>query len=277
MFVRSTVATTRKLAFPCPHPARGLVLLPLLLLLFAISSRSAETSSPFSQEITKGESFLTNLFEPGLDLLPEYRGAKVYWLYHDNYLAAKVLKSPRPDLAARIEAAIRRFGVTNSGKIELLFNEAPNAFPFHTYQLLDVTNIAGKSIRTERIMDELLKGWDAYADLLLMAAIVKAETAPDEAKGYFSKAVGFWDGRGFVDPAFKHRNVYATYKLALAIMCADALNQTLPFRSEALQQLKKLQSPSGGWITDYDRGGKPRGMANVETTCLALLALRWFR
>jgi hypothetical protein len=35
-----------------------------------------------------------------------------------------------------------------------------------------------------------------------------------------------------------------------------------------------LQSPAGGWITDYDREGKARGLANVETTCLVLMALR---
>ena len=254
--------------------ARRFVLLPLLLALLVVSSRAAGSDSPFSREIIAGESFLTNLFEPGLDLLPEYREAKVYWLYHDNYLAAKVLKASRPDLATRIEAAIRGFGVMTSGKIEILFNEAPNGFPFRIYELLDVTNIAGKTIRTERVTGELLKGWDAYADLLLMAGIAKSKTAPDEAKDYFGKALALWDGRGFADPAFKHRHVYATYKLALAILCADTLNQNLPFRSEALQQLAKLQSASGGWITDYDRDGKPRGLANVETTCFALLALR---
>jgi len=277
MFARLIVRMICQFTSHRVHNGRRLARLPLLALLLALSSQAAHTNSPFSNEISRGESFLTNLFEPDLNLLPEYRGAKVYWLYHDNYLAAKVLKSSRPDLAGRIEASIRRFGVTNSGKIELLFNEAPKAFPFHTYQLLDVTNIAGKSIRTERIVDEVLKGWEAYADLLLMAGIAKSNTAPDEAKGYFNKALALWDGRGFVDPAFKHRRIYATYKLALAIMCADALNQNLPFRSEALQALKKLQSDSGGWITDYDRDSKPRGMPNVETTCLAILALRGFK
>ncbi len=228
---------------------------------------------PFSPEIASGERFLTNLFNPGLDLLPEYHGARVYWLYHDNYLAAKLLKSSHPDLASRIETAIHRFGVSRSGKIELLFGEATNAFPFRTYQLLDVTNIAGKVIRTERVTTNLLKGWDAYADLLLMAAIAKARNSHDQAKGYFDKALTLWDGHGFIDPAFKKNHLYATYKLALAILAANAVNQKLAFRSEALEQLRKLQSPTGGWITDYDRDGQPRGLANVETTCLVLMAL----
>lgn len=234
--------------------------------------QTAEAS--LSPEIASGQRFLTNLFDPTLDLLAEYRGAKVYWLYHDNYLAAKILKFSRPDLATRIEAAIHRFGVSQSGKIEILFNEAPGGFPFHTYELLGVTNIAGKIIRTERVTAKPLKGWEGYADLLLMAALAKEKTAPEEAKGYFERGLLLWDGRGFADPAFKANHLYATYKLALAIFTADLIHQPLPFRSDALQQLMKLQSASGGWITDYDHEGKPRGLANVETTCIALLALR---
>jgi len=233
--------------------------------------QAAEAS--FYRELTSGRRFLTNLFDRTLDLLPEYRGAKVYWLYHDNYLAAKVLKSSRPDLAARIEKAMQRFGVSHSGKIEILFDEAPNGFPFHAYELLEVTNVAGKIIRTERVTGKPLKGWDAYADLLLMAAMVKSKTAPEEAKNYFEKALALWDGHGFADAAFKKNHLYATYKLALAIFAADVTHQKLPFRSEALKQLLKLQSTAGGWITDYDSRGNPRGLANVETTCLALMAL----
>ena len=120
----------------------------------------------------------------------------------------------------------------------------------------------------------MLKGWDAYADLLLLAAIAESKTAPDEAKHHFHQALALWDGQGFADPAFKKQNLYATYKLALAIICADLLHEDLPMRSDALQQLRKLQSASGGWITDYDRAGKPHGFANVETTCMVLLPLQ---
>src|SRR6476660_6530184 len=70
----------------------------------------------FAAEIRKGEEFLAKLFEPGLDLLPEYKGAKVYWLYHDNYLAAKILGQRHPAVAKRIQASMQRFGVTHSGK-----------------------------------------------------------------------------------------------------------------------------------------------------------------
>ncbi len=246
----------------------------LCLLVPALPALQAADKLSFVREISAGERFLADLFDPGLDLLPEYAGAKVYWLYHDNYLAAKLLKPSHPALARRIETAMHNFGVSHSGKIEILFDEAPKAFPFRHYELLDVTNIASKLIRTERVTDKVLQGWDAYADLLLMAAIAKSRTAPQEAKRYFGQAITLWDGHGFADPAFKKGGFYATYKLALAIVSADVLKQKLPFRSLAIQQLTKLQSSTGGWITDYFPDGQPNGLANVETTCLALLALR---
>ncbi|HEX8916508.1 MAG TPA: hypothetical protein VF796_29420, partial [Humisphaera sp.] len=32
--------------------------------------------------VAAGRRFLESLFDPALDLLPEFRGAKVYWLFH---------------------------------------------------------------------------------------------------------------------------------------------------------------------------------------------------
>ena len=40
-----------------------------------------------------------------------------------------------------------------------------------------------------------------------------------------------------------------------------------------LERLLALQNDSGGWITDYDAMGRAIGLANVETTCMAILGL----
>jgi len=53
-------------------------------------------AAPPTEAIQKGRTFLVNLMDPDLGLLPEYRGASVYWLFHDNYLAAKVLAQSYP-------------------------------------------------------------------------------------------------------------------------------------------------------------------------------------
>ena len=88
--------------------------------------------------------------DPAVGLLPEFRGSNVYWLYHDNYLAAKVLDRTEPDLAGKIRDAIKGFGVTNSGKIEILFGEATKPLPFRHYKLEDVKRIGEKVIKTEQ-------------------------------------------------------------------------------------------------------------------------------
>ncbi len=224
--------------------------------------------------IARGREFLAGMFDSSLDLLPEYRGAKVYWLFHDNYLAAKLLDSSRPELSAKIRAAIATRGAKHSGKIEILFGEAPNPLPFRHYVLSNVVVIDGKTIRTEVVTDRVLKGWEEYADLRLFAAIAQARSAPAEARRDFDRAAAMWDGRGLNDRVTQHGKRYATYKLALFLIADARLQAKSPLAPAVQRQLLALQHRDGGWITDYDSDGKPRGLANVETTCMALLALQ---
>src|SRR4051812_5803907 len=67
------------------------------------------------ESVARGRRFLSKLLDPDLGLLPEYAGAKTYWLYHDNYLAAKVLEDEDPKTAATIRAAIKSHGASKSG------------------------------------------------------------------------------------------------------------------------------------------------------------------
>ncbi|PYJ07944.1 MAG: hypothetical protein DME25_02670 [Verrucomicrobia bacterium] len=249
------------------------ILIPVLSL--HAGSASAAAGEP-TQQIQRGESFLTNLFDASLHLLPEYPGCSTYWLFHDNYLAAHLLEKTRPDLSRRIRATLARFGVTNSGKIEIVFGEAQQPLPFRTYVLTNVAVLEGKTVRTELVTTNILSGWDEYADLLLLASLVEAGSAPAKARKEFDRAVAMWDGEGFMDRATKATGVYAAYKLALYLIAADRLHVWAPPRDEAIARLLAMQSPEGGFKTDY-KAGKPLGAANVETTCLSLLALRTLR
>jgi hypothetical protein len=221
----------------------------------------------------QGCRFLIDLFDPKVDLLPEFPGSKTYWLFHDNYLAAHMLAEARPDLAHRIKLAIAKFGVTHSGKIEILFNESSQALPFRVYQLTDVSFIDGKRIRTESLTTNLLNDWEAYADLLLLASIAQAKDEPVQARRRFDQAWALWDGQGFKDRAARSMGIYSTYKLALHLIAAERLSVAPADVETVRKRLLSLQSKGGGWITDY-KDGQPVGLANVETTCLAILALQ---
>src|SRR5438445_2260494 len=178
----------------------------LWILVLALSSRAgaaATAEGNIAQRLQRGESFLTNLFDSRLQLLPEYPRSSTYWLFHDNYLAAHLLARTRPDLSRRIRSALAQFGVTNSGKIEIVFGEARQPLPFRTYALTDVAVIAGKTIRTELVTTNILSGWNEYADLLLLASLAQAGSAAAEARKNFDKAAAMWDGEGFNDAATK--------------------------------------------------------------------------
>ena len=217
--------------------------------------------------------FLLDLLDPELDLLPEYSGAKDYWLFHDNYLAAKVLREPHPDISQRITRAMKAFGGERSGKIEILFDEAATPLPFHLPELTTVKTIGDKQIRTEVLTDKIAAGWENYADLLFFATLAERTNDPKIAAVHFHQALSMWDGKGFMDAATRAMQVYAAYKLALALIVSKKLNQPLPMDKIIWTQLQSLRHTSGGFITDYDRDGKPNGVPNVETTSIIIHAI----
>ena len=219
----------------------------------------------------RGRRFLESLFDPDLDLLPEFKGAKVYWLFHDNYLAAKVLAGSHPALARRIAAAIGRFGIDHSGKIEILFGEAKRPLPFRQYELVNVRRVGEKIVKTEVVKDVVLRGWEEYADLLFLAAM--AEPDPQKARRHFDDGMKTWDGSGFRDLAAAKHHLYSTYKLALGLLAAAKFGVKPAARPAIIGRLRELQTPEGGWVTDYDEHRRPVGVANVETTCLSILGL----
>jgi len=223
-----------------------------------------------SERIKRGEQFLEGLFDPSLGLLPEYPGSKTYWLYHDNYLAANLLEKSHPDISRRIRASISGFRVLGSGKIEIVFGEVLNPLPFRGYELIEVATMGDKVIKTERVTNEVANGWRRYADLLLLASMAKFGRA---ARKDFFAAEDMWDGAGFLDVVARHTGIFATYKLALYLIAARRLR--IPPIPEVFSFLKRMQNSEGGWITDYKNAPtSPVGFANVETTGLALLALK---
>lgn len=246
----------------------------LILTAITFSASNGRTTSLPSEAVTKGRTFLVNLFEPDPGLLPEYRGANVYWLFHDNYLAAKVLEKSNPEIADNIMAAIQRESAVATGRMGLLFGETNNAWPFREFKLVDVRQLGNKTIRNEIESDRLLAGWENYADLLLIASIAEANRGHSSAAHrYWEAALQMWDGKGFFDAAAKHDGRYSTYKLGLALLAARRLSPRGQQPQGLREKLLTLQDSSGGWITDYDAAGNKIGLANVETTCLAILGV----
>ena len=75
----------------------------------------------------------------------------------------------------------------------------------------------------------------------------------------------------------KHDLRYATYKLGLALLAANRLSPPAKLPHGMMDKLLSLQDDTGGWITDYDAADKKIGLANVETTCFAILGIDAYR
>lgn len=235
------------------------------------SSRLARADE--ADPATNGRRFLAGLYDPELKLLPEFPGSKVYWLYHDNYLAAKMLTRFDPERSRAIREAIRRFGVTSSGKIEILFDEADHPLPFRHYRLDEVARVGDKVVKTEVAGNAIHLDWQRYADLLFLASISEASKDRDIALSHFEAGLKTWDGTGIRDQVNSTKGIYATYKLALALIAARRLGRESGELASIRRRLLKMQRADGGFVTDYDRAGNRVGQANVETTSLAIMAI----
>lgn len=235
--------------------------------------RADQVSRAETEAVTAGRRFLLGLFDADLGLLPEFAGSETYWLYHDNYLAAKVLRRTEPAVADRIEAAMRGYGVTGSGKIEIVTGEAERPLPFRDYELKEVARRGSKVIKTEIVTDRPLAGWEQYADLLFLAAMATSKEDGDEAKRLFAAGAKTWDGKGFADRVVGVNGIYATFKLALALIARQAIGAEFEAAEDVRKRLLAMQNEQGGWVTDYRPDLTPVGVANVETTSLAVMAV----
>jgi hypothetical protein len=138
-----------------------------------------------------------------------------------------------------------------------------------------VKRVGEKVIRTEVVGEMVHEDWERYSDLLFMAAIAEAgrDKDKDKALGHFEAGMRTWDGKGIRDRASEKDGLYATYKLALALIAGGRLDRKPAEKGRMLERLLAMQRDDGGFVTDYDAQGKPVGQANVETTSLAILAL----
>jgi len=224
----------------------------------------------------KGREFLVSLVDADTNLLPEYPGSSVYWLFDDNYLAHKALKESHPEVSRAIEQAILSHGVRRSGKIEILFDEADLPLPFRLFKIVDVRQTGLKTFKTVVREEKVLEGWEVYADLHQYAAIVLADSEPQKARQNLNVAVGMWDRYGFRDRPAKMSQRYVTFKLALHLIAEKKLGTESKIQRAVLKNLLAMQNSEGGWIGEYDSKGNRSGVPTVFTTTLAILALDSF-
>ncbi|MBI4679056.1 MAG: hypothetical protein HY748_15880 [Elusimicrobia bacterium] len=222
---------------------------------------------------TEAERFVESLFDPQAGLVRSSARGGEFWLYPDNDLAARVLARNKPDIARRIRASLAGFKAPRPGLIESALDAGGKLLPFHETELVTLSSLGGRRIRTERRTSRKIERWNERADLLLLEALAESKTDPALASSRFHRAMRMWDGKGFLDqPAF-FAQAYSSRNLALALLAAARLRQDLPMRREIMRQLVRQQGSSGGVAPDYGKDRRPLGASDAQTTCLAILAL----
>lgn len=222
-----------------------------------------------------GVAFLQSQYNPQVGLLRESPVVQPhrYWLATDNQLATYALTPLSPRLAVSVRAGLESFHAPGHGLVEALEGAAIDWPPHVESQKLVADLVLAQVWTEERRAGPVYPDWAEYADLALYGAL-DAANGGDRilAQKRFAQAMTLFDGVGFADRAQQTSDLYATYKLALALLVSRRLSMSPDDR--LLPALLAKQGEDGGFITLYDRAGEPQGDANTETTSYALLALQ---
>jgi len=270
--VTSIVPAPIRTPFPTPAP---------------VSTRPAPTATrvptEFSSAIQRGVAFLKSQYNPDLGLLQESPdiGQHNYYLTNDNVLAAYTLETlgVEPELAVTLHANLKRYGYDRNGFVETVWGVPVTWPPYHHSDKL-VTQIG-----ENRILQEAHDGpgyfydWSAFSNLAFMAALNEYNLGYREsARRLYEIEMSKFDGVGWRDLAYDRRGgVYETLGVAYSLLAAARIGA--PLDERVLQALLEQQDPrSGGFHTHYQADLPRQADPNVETTCIALLALHaWSR
>jgi hypothetical protein len=254
----------------------------VLLLLIALQPKLgvAQTPSDLQTRLSRLERFLVAQFNSNVGLVresPDDPFTRDYWLLSDNLIALHVLATDYPNITARINQTMRKYGIFADGLHEALFG-ATIQFPPYTPIIRVVENtsflveVEVRSNQTGKFQPD----WVRYADLLCYGAL-SAYNSGDYtlAKYYFIQALQMWNGAGLWDRPTQQDGFYSIYKLALLMYTADKLNQTIPYRTQLEARIWQFQREDGGIRAFYLGNMTSNREANSETAGLVLLAYQY--
>ncbi len=201
-----------------------IVLFGLILLIIQATTQPhvyAQAVDPQLQShLSKLEDFLVNQFNYTVGLVresPDKTINRSYWLLSDNLVAMHVLAKDHPEIAARINQTMQKFGIFTDGLHEALFG-ATIPLPPYT-PIVKVVQNDSYVVKVEARSNEtgkLQPDWTKYADLSTYAALSAHNAGDDQlAIYYFNRALQMWNGAGLWDLPTQEDGFYTTYKLAL--------------------------------------------------------------
>ena len=222
-----------------------------------------------NQEIVPACNYVIANYNMTNHLVSETSAHEKYWIYSDNLLASIVLYPvcKRMDLATNISGVLANYQ----------YSKFPNVYQTFVYNVSNSDaakdiNLSDSIWTTANNQTGTLSPND-YSDIAFLEAYYYARwtTNTTSAQRLFGIGANMYNGTGLVDRSFNGQ--YQTYKLALYVITAVKLNQTIPF--SAIVTLGRMQNTtSGGFNTGYYNNYSTTGATqNTETTSLAIIAL----
>lgn len=192
-----------------------------------------------------------------------------HWLAPDNKLALWAFETAHaPEAATKLRTTMAALPAANHGLIEALNGETI-PWPPHAAVQQEVQ----PGIWAETYGGEIIADWekDCYLDLIAALHAWNVDEK-DEAQRLYAEAMDIFDAAGCLHP--DSPGAYRTRDLALAIFAGARIGA--PVDRSRIDALLTLQTPSGGFTTEYTAAGPTGATTTVDTAyaALALMAVR---
>lgn len=194
-------------------------------------------------------------------------GQHRYYITNDNVLAAHIFT------LYGIEQPIDLRNYTGNGFIEIAFGQTMRWPPYHHADQVIEQHGEDQVLFEAHDGPGYFSDWSGFSNLACMAIVNEVNGGYREsALRLYAMQVASFDGHGWPDLAYQQRaGVYETLGLAWCLYAGALLGQP---DTRVLDLLLAQQGAHGGFHTHYRADEYQLADPNVETTSMAILALR---
>lgn len=198
----------------------------------ASSTFSGSMAPTPNQALTNAVDFLLADYNPHLGLIPETPGSSVYWLYSDNFLAARALlqygqgNSTITAVGQNISQTLQRDSASTGADNQYSTSFGSGPCQIHSSGNYNVSSSdVGAQIETTLNNGTGYLSENHYADIAFLTAICLHDQGNATAIDAYGVGWEMFSGIGFNDSASTPTSPYQTYKLALYVYASDILKQ----------------------------------------------------
>jgi hypothetical protein len=254
----------------------------MFLVLMSQQSEAVQDSS-LRETLDRAVDYLVSNYSATMGLIPEVPNGTTYWLYSDNFLASYVLGNYDPNnltlatLSTNISDTIFRYMLPfpNMSNQYMVLNSS--IWAFNNSSDYTIEKNRNTSINATFNNGTYVLSSSDYVDVAFLKALYfNSINQTTQALNEYLAGVNLFNGKGMNDTAFqtgKSKGRYQTFKIALFIYVSKILQHEYPQDLQTI--LLRMNTTSGGFYSGYDENFLSNGTdTNVETTCLAILALK---